>query len=336
MNKTLQTILLIFTVAFGIALRMTIFGWLFIIGIGTIVIFGISHLIIHNKARTFLSEQRTSNYVLIVLSHLFFVSIFLFQTDADDSKSYSIIGFVTNSEKSLYTDNGFLIVLFSILAYNITSIIIIKNARTEKLIKLDSSVFTISIISSFILLFLFLNLLQTIRQVNQSKELELAGEFNTIKRALSNPGKVIVLKIDPLEHHINEIPKEIFEFPNLREIELTDQNISIIPKEIKFAKHLEKLNLVGNSITEIPTQICECDNLQELRIGGDFKSFPECLKTMKSLKHLSVQSNSVNELMQELLTFKNIKTAHFYLKNGTINSKKLDSIYNVTGIIHKY
>ena len=336
MNKTLQTALLTFIVAFGIALRISIFGWLFIIGITTIIIFGISHLIIHNKARTYLSEQKFSNYFLIFLSHLFFVSIFLFQIDADDSRSYSVIGFMTNKENSFYTDNGFSIVLFSTIAYIITSIIIIKNSRTAKLFKFNSSLFAISTLSSFIIVFLFLNLLQRNKQISQSKELEQTGEFNSIKRALNNPDKVIVLKINPFENHINEIPKEVFKFLNLKEIELTDQNISSIPKEIITAQNLEKLNLMGNNITEIPTQICECGKLQELRIGGDIKSFPECLKTMKSLKHLSIQSNAVNELMDELITFKNIKTAHFYLKNGTINSKKLDSIYKVTGITHKY
>ena len=336
MNKTLQTVLLTLTVAFGIALRMSIFGWLFIIGIVTIFIFGISHLIIHNTARSYLSEQRISNYILIFISHLLFVLIFLFQIDADDSRSYSVIGFVTNNEKSFYTDNGFSIVLFSAIAYIITSIIIIKIASTAKKLKFNISLFAITTISSFIIIFLFLNLLQTNRQISQSKELEETGEFNSIKRALKSPDKVIVLKLNPFENSINEIPLEIFKFQNLKEIDLTDQNISSIPKEISTAKNLEILNLAGNKITEIPTQLCECDKLQELRIGDDIKSFPECLKTMKSLKHLSVQSNAVNELMDELLKFKNIETAHFYLKNGTINGKKLDSIYKVTGITHKY
>lgn len=336
MNKTLQTILLTCTVAFGIALRMSIFGWLFIIGIATIFIFGISHLFIHNKARTFLSEQRNSNYILIFLSHLFFVLVFLFQIDADDSRSYSVIGFVTNNENSFYTDNGFSIVMFSVIMYIITNFVIIKNARTENLFKFSSSSFAISTISSFVLLFIFQQLLANNRQISQLKELELTGEFNSVKSALNKPDKVIILKINPFENEISEIPKEIFKFQNLKEIDLTDQNISSIPKEIATAKNLEKLNLVGNHITEIPTQLCEWEKLQELRIGDDIKSLPECLKSMKSLKHLTVQSNAVNELMDELLTFKNIKTAHFYLRNGTINGTKLDSIYRVSGITHKY
>ena len=78
MNKLVQTILLILVVSLGIALRMTISGWLFIIGILTMIVFGLSHLLIHNYGQIFLSEKKISNYALIILSHLFFISIFLF------------------------------------------------------------------------------------------------------------------------------------------------------------------------------------------------------------------------------------------------------------------
>lgn len=336
MNKTAQTILLILAVSLGIALRMTIFGWLFIIGIATIIIFGISHLLIHNYAQTYLSEKKISNYTLIFFSHLLFISIFLFQVDADDARSYSIIGFVTNKENDAFTDNGFSIVLLSVIGYIILGYLIINRARKEKLYKFSSLKFSISLISSIVLAFVFVNLLYANRNIQYSKEIEQKGEYNSLKRALKEPEKVIFLKINADENQITEIPKEVFQFPNLKEIDFTDQNISTIPNEISQAKNLEILNLIGNSIDEIPVQLCECNKLRELRIGGDIKRFPECIKTMKSLRHLSIQSNNVNELMDELLTFKNLETAHFYLENGIINGKKLDSIYNVTGIKHQY
>lgn len=96
------------------------------------------------------------------------------------------------------------------------------------------------------------------------------------------------------------------------------------------------LNLLNNDIKEIPESICKCQNLKELRIGGEIKNFPECLKKMKSLKHLSIQSNTVNELMDELREFENLETAHFYLKDGILNHKKLSEIKRETGIEHKY
>ncbi len=336
MNKTLQTILLILVVSLGIASRMSILGWLFVIGLGTTVLFGISHLLVHNFVQTSLAERKPANLILIILSHLAFLSIFLFQIDADDSKSYSVFGFITNNEKSVYTDYGFSIVSISIIAYIVLSVIIIIKARREKQVSFHSLTFLVSLVSSILIGSLFLKLIYANKQHLQSKKLEHTGEFNSIKSALKNPEKVVYLRIDAYDNDIRKIPAEIFQLPELKEIDFTDQHISTIPADVAKAKSLEVLNLTGNNIKEIPVAICDCEKLRELRIGGDISTFPPCLKTMKSLKHLTVQSNTVNELMDELLEFKNLETAHFYLKDGIINSKKLENIYAVTGIKHKY
>lgn len=336
MHKSLQTILLILVVSLGIASRMSILGWLFVIGLGTTLLFGISHLLVHNFAQSGLAEKRPVNLLLIILSHLFFLSIFLFQIDADDSKSYSVIGFITNNEKDAYTENGLSIVFISIIAYIVLAVIIIIKARREKQIRFLPLTFLFSLVSSILIGFLFLKFIYANKNNRESKMLEQTGEFNSIKSALKNPEKAVYLRINPYDNHISEIPPALFQLPELKEIDLTDQGISTIPAEISKAKRLEVLNLTGNNIKEIPGAICNCEKLRELRIGGDISTFPSCLKTMKSLKHLTVQSNTVNELMDELLEFKHLETAHFYLKDGIINSKKLDSIYAVTGINHKY
>ena len=336
MNKILQTILLILVVSLGIASRMSILGWLFVIGLGTTILFGISHLLVHNFAQTSLAERKPANPLLIILSHLLFLSIFLFQIDADDSKSYSVIGFITGNEKSVYTDYGFSIVFISIIIYIALSVIIIIKARREKLVSFLPITFFVSLVSSILIGSLFLKLVYANRDALQAKKLEQTGEFTSIKSALKNPEKVVYLRIDAYDNRISEIPAEIFQLPALKEIDLTDQSVITIPAEVAKAENLEVLNLTGNNIKEIPVAICACEKLRELRIGGDISTFPPCLKTMKSLKHLTVQSNTVNELMDELLEFKNLETAHFYLKDGIINGKKLDSIYAVTGINHKY
>lgn len=336
MNKIIQIVLLILALSIGIALRLTIFGWLFIIGVGTILIFGITHLLVHSYTQQFLTEKKFSNVVLIILSHVSFISIFLFQTDADDSRSYSIIGFITSSEKRTLIDYSFPIVLTSIIVYVIISFVILLRAKRAKLLKFEGSSLAISTFSSFALIFVILSLISAKKNIDYSKQFEKTGEYHSIRRALREPNKVITLKINPYETRLTEIPKEIFDFPNLRELDLTDQNITTIPETLPQAKNLEILNLIGNNIQTIPTRLCECNKLRELRIGSEIKSIPECLKSMPSLKHLSIQSNEVNILMDELLTFKNIETAHFFLKDGIINGKRLDSIYKVTGIEHKY
>ena len=167
----------------------------------------------------------------------------------------------------------------------------------------------------------------------------MTGEFRSVKRAMKNPGKVIAVIINSSQPNISDFPIEILKLPNLKIIELNKQNIEIIPDEIIGVQNLEVLNLIDNNIKEIPSSICNCIQLKELRIGGDIQGFPDCLKKMKNLKHLSIQSNTANELMDELREFEYLETAHFYLKGGNgviFEHNRWWQIKKETGIKHKY
>jgi Leucine-rich repeat (LRR) protein len=193
-----------------------------------------------------------------------------------------------------------------------------------------------STIASLILPIIFINVLYANKDLQKTKELETTGEFNSISRALSNPESVEIIKINPYQTRLTSFPLEIMELPNVKIIDLNEQRISTIPDGLNKLEYLEVLNLLDNNISEIPESICECKNLKELRVGGQIEEFPDCLKKMKNLKHLSIQSNSVNELMEELRDFEYLETSHFYLKDGILDKVKLSEIRKVTGIKHKY
>ena len=355
MNKTLQTILLTIIVSIGIGARLSILGWLFILGLGSAFLFGISHFIIHFYSMNYLTTKGNKNVLKIALSHLFFLCIFLFQLDADDSRGLSVLENITGIKNEIINEYGFQIVGFSILAYIVVSIIIIKGAKKNKIKSDVTNYFLISMFTSIILLFLFIYGLNENKDLQRMKELETTGEFNSIKRALKSPEKVKYLNIIPHKTILKEFPIDIIKLPYVKIIDLNNQKISHIPDDIKKLENLEVLNLIDNELKEINPAICNCSKLTELRVGGDIKSIPDCLKTMKSLKHLSIQSKYSNELLDELRYFENIETAHFYLKSDvdfssmTIeegqeynrNSKKFDKekwelIKKDTGIKHKY
>jgi Leucine-rich repeat (LRR) protein len=174
------------------------------------------------------------------------------------------------------------------------------------------------------------------QDLKEDKEREETGQFTNVRRAMKNPDKVTSIDLSYSYPRHTKFPIEILGLPNLRQIDLNEQMIEIIPAEIVKAKRLEVLNLLDNNIKEIPQLICNCSNLKELRVGGHIKEFPECLKRMKSLTHLSIQSNTVNDLMDELRNFENLETAHFYLKDGILDREKLRQIEIETGIKHKY
>lgn len=356
MNKTTQTILLTLVVSIGIGARLSILGWLFFLGIGSALIFGISHLIVHFYSMNYLAKSENKSSLLSILSHLSFLGIFLFQTDFDDSRSYSVLGHTFGVESEILNSIGFPIVGVSIISFIVISFVIVKKAKRNKVSGNNVKYIIPSIIVSLILPYVFINVLYANKDLQRTKELETTGEFNTISRALKNPESVEIIKINPYQTRLTSFPLEIMELPNVQIIDLNEQQISTIPDGLNKLESLEVLNLLDNNISEIPVSICDCKNLKELRIGGEIQRFPDCLKTMTSLKHLSIQSPYSNELLDELREFENIETAHFYLKSDDVdfslmtdqeteeyfkNSKKFDKekweqIKKETGIKHKY
>lgn len=335
MNKKTQTILLTLVVSIGIGARLSNLGWLFFLGIGSALIFGIIHLIVHFYSMNYLAKGENKSSLLIVLSHLSFLGIFLFQSDFDDSKSYSVLGHAFGIESGIINNIGFPIVGVSIIAFIVISFIIVRKAKRNNVPGNNVKFMIPSIITSLILPLVFVNIIYANKDLQRTKELEKTGEFNSINRASKNPELVKIIKINPYQTRLKNFPLEIMELPNVKIIDLNGQQISTIPDDIYKIESLEVLNLLDNNISEIPKSICDCKNLKELRIGGHIEKFPECLKKMKGLKHLSIQSNTVNDLMDELREFEYLETSHFYLKDGIFDNEKLSEIRNETGIKHK-
>lgn len=336
MNKTTQTILLTLVVSIGIGARLSILGWLFFVGIGSALIFGISHLIIHFYSMNYLAKSENKSSLLIILSHLSFLGIFLFQSDFDDSRSYSVLGHSFGVESEILNRIGFPIVGVSVISFIVISFIIVKKAKMNKVSGNNAKFIIPSILASLILLFVFISVLYANKDLQRTKELETTGEFNSVNRALKNPEAVEIFKINPYQTRLTSFPLEVMELPNVKIIDLNGQQIMTIPEGLNRLENLEVLNLLDNNISEIPVSICDCENLKELRIGGYIEKFPDCLKKMKGLKHLSIQSNTVNDLMDELREFEYLETSHFYLKDGILDKEKLSEIRNETGIKHKY
>jgi hypothetical protein len=335
-NKTIQVIILTIVITIGIGARLSILGWLFIVGVGSTFIFGLTHYLIHTKYLDYFQTGGFWKTVRFILSHLFFIGIFLFQFDLDDSKTYSVIGNVVGSENQFLIDYGFYFVGLSLVGYILTNTLTVFQARKQKFESKNSKYIMTSLIGCLTLPMVLVYGIYSFKDLKEEKKREETGQFTTVRRALKNPDKVTSIDLSYSYPKHTKFPIEILDLPNLRQIDLNEQMIEIIPAEIVKAKRLEVLNLLDNNIKEIPQFICNCSNLKELRVGGHIKEFPECLKRMKSLTHLSIQSNTVNDLMDELRNFENLETAHFYLKDGILDREKLRQIEIETGIKHKY
>jgi len=154
MKKELQLILLILIFSISAGMRMSIMGWLFFIGIGTIIIFGIIHFYIHIKAIDSLNEKGNFNILKILISHLLFAMIIILQTDTgDNNDSCTGIGYAFAINDSFIQKNSEWIFVVLIIFYSIISGFILRNPKIEKMTDDTRRFLPLTIISALLLSF---------------------------------------------------------------------------------------------------------------------------------------------------------------------------------------
>lgn len=116
--------------------------------------------------------------------------------------------------------------------------------------------------------------------------------------------------------NLKEIPKEIGNLTNLKELFLGGNNLRGIPKEIGNLKKLEKLGLEHNNLTSIPKEIGNLKNLTQLFLQNNkLMSIPKEIGNIKDLDLLNV---SFNKLTGSSIPFENLSeyTIVWYKGNG--------------------
>jgi Leucine-rich repeat (LRR) protein len=121
--------------------------------------------------------------------------------------------------------------------------------------------------------------------------------FTSISQALMQPDSVFRLKLRRKGY--KQIPPEVFNFKNLRELDLIGNKIERIPNEISSLPELEILRLGSNQIEVIgkeivqalPFEIGELNNLEFLQIwGNDITLLPESIQNLNKLKYLDMRA----------------------------------------------
>ena len=133
MKIGIQIIVIILTLLIATVARFATIGWLYFIGILSIPIFGIPHLIIHLKSIDYLSKKGQKNLFKIFASHFLFLCLFFFQHEFSDSpRSYSVLETVFGIKNEFIHNNGFIIWLISLISYIVLSVKIRKSAKAYK------------------------------------------------------------------------------------------------------------------------------------------------------------------------------------------------------------
>ncbi len=165
--------------------------------------------------------------------------------------------------------------------------------------------------------------------------------YQSISEALEAPEKVQRLRLRGLR--LTTLPSEIFDFENLRELDLSDNNLTSLPDSFgQKLKRLEILDLSNNQFASLPQSLIDAQNLGYLNLQGNqltnlpsnfnvlsqlqwldlsrnrLKGVPEIIFSLNKLKNLMLNDIPITDLPQDFVKLKQLK--HLSLRRNTLKA----------------
>mmetsp|Transcript_25101 Transcript_25101/g.70117 ORF Transcript_25101/g.70117 Transcript_25101/m.70117 type:complete len:370 (-) Transcript_25101:2325-3434(-) len=105
------------------------------------------------------------------------------------------------------------------------------------------------------------------------------------------------LDLTDLNKPLGEIPQEVFELNQLKELSLAGNQLTSIPPEIAMLQNLERLQVAGNRLESLPEEIGLLENLEGVWAHGNLlRSLPDSICKLSNLRVLSLAGNCLREL----------------------------------------
>lgn len=137
-----------------------------------------------------------------------------------------------------------------------------------------------------------------------------------LQSALQQPEAVTSLFLNRME--LTTIPPEVFQLPNLKELDLRYNNIAELPAEIGRLIPLEKLVLSNNRIQNLPLELDKLMLLQEIRLDhNQLTIWPAVLHRLPRLEKVTLDYNRLENIPDEpgpLPALRDLSIAHNKLK----------------------
>ena len=192
MRKLTLITVLIFTLLIGSLSRLAIAGWFFPVGILTIIVFGIIHIILHYTLAQNDSALKKVDLILLGISHVLYLNLFFFQSDGDDSRSYVVIEYLIGEFKSFeleqfaetifLTSFGLYIIITSVLLYRLKD-------NSSNFSKKKFKLTILSVLLVIVVPISIIYISSKISELKDAKEDEKIGKYENLKRALRNKKK---------------------------------------------------------------------------------------------------------------------------------------------------
>ncbi|HVS91241.1 MAG TPA: leucine-rich repeat domain-containing protein [Mucilaginibacter sp.] len=131
------------------------------------------------------------------------------------------------------------------------------------------------------------------------------GSFYSIEEANKKPDKVIFLNLSL--GRLNEIPKDILRYKNLKSLSLDYNNIKEIPAWFASLNALQDLSLSKNQLTIFPAVLLKLKKLKTINLSSNNIYGFEKLNANFSIEELYINLNNISQIPADLSCFTKLK-----------------------------
>lgn len=123
--------------------------------------------------------------------------------------------------------------------------------------------------------------------------------YYDLDEAKRNPEDVYRLHLK--KKKLTELPKEIFDFPNLEELDISKNRFSELPEEIGRLTTLKRLIAIKNKMKRVSPAIGELKNLKQLILNqNDLSTLPKEIGNCEELEYVDLWSNEISSLPKSM------------------------------------
>jgi internalin A len=135
---------------------------------------------------------------------------------------------------------------------------------------------------------------------------------------------------------LTEVPLEIGQLVNLKELDLSGNQISIIPDEIGQLVNLEHLDLRHNQIVAIPEAIGQLVSLRILYLtGNQISVVPKVIGRLVNLQRLALRNNQISVIPEVIGQLVNLQRLSFGRNQICVVPEVIGQLVNLKILILK-
>lgn len=151
--------------------------------------------------------------------------------------------------------------------------------------------------------------------------------WKSLSQALQKPDSVF--RLDLSKTKLKEVPPEVFQLTELRELNLSRNQITEIPENIYKLTNLQRLYLNNNRLTQLPQRIGTLKNLQVLDLDRNrIEALPPEIGMLINLEELSLWDNEISDIPDEIRSLSGI-LRKFELRGILFNQEQQKRIHDL-------